>query len=280
MRGGRWRWDETLYAGSAEYYAMGRVPYPSRTPEVLAEALGLDGRGRLLDIGCGPGSLTLLLAPLFEEAVGIDADPDMIRQAEAAGATNIRWYRMRAEELPAALGTFRVVTFAQSFHWLERPRVARTVKQMLEPGGVCINVHATTHEGVPGDDPLPHPRPPRAEIAALVRRYLGPVRRAGRGALPAGTPSGEDQVLRDAGFAGPTRLEIEAGIAERTEDQVVASVFSLSSSTPHLFGERRGEFERELRALLRRVSPDGYFCERMREVALDIWRPEPPVRHG
>jgi hypothetical protein len=66
----------------------------------------------------------------------------------------------------------------------------------------------------------------------------------------------------------------------RTEDQLVASVFSLSSSTPHLFGERRAEFERDLRALLRRASPGGVFAERMREVALEVWWPEPRRRPG
>jgi 2-polyprenyl-3-methyl-5-hydroxy-6-metoxy-1,4-benzoquinol methylase len=40
----------------------------------------------LLDVGCGRGSLTLLLAPLFEAAVGIDADRDMIVEASRRGS--------------------------------------------------------------------------------------------------------------------------------------------------------------------------------------------------
>ena len=59
----------------------------------------------------------------------------------------------------------------------------------------------------------------------------------------------------------------------RTEDQVVASVFSLSSAAPHLFGERMGAFEQELRGLLRQASPSGQFSERMRGIAVDVWRP-------
>lgn len=55
---------------------------------------------------------------------------------------------------------------------------------------------------------------------------------------------------------------------------MVASVFSLSFAAPHLFGDRVGAFERDLRALLRAESPDGQFAERMREVAVEIWRPE------
>ena len=62
-------------------------------------------------------------------------------------------------------------------------------------------------------------------------------------------------------------------IAERTEDEVVASIFSLSSAAPHLFGGRLPEFERDLRNLLRAFSPYGHFSERTHAVALDIWRP-------
>ena len=61
------------------------------------------------------------------------------------GVENVDWVHLRAEELPGDLGTFRVVTFAQSFHWMQRERVAATVREMLEPGGAWVHVHATTH---------------------------------------------------------------------------------------------------------------------------------------
>ena len=60
---------------------------------------------------------------------------------------------------------------------------------------------------------------------------------------------------------------------ERTSDQIVAGIFSLSSSTPHLFGERREAFESDLRRLLHDANPSGIFSEQMREIAADIWRP-------
>src|SRR3954454_2457745 len=95
-----WTWDPTLYAGSAAYYADGRVPYPAAVADALAADLGLDGTGRLLDVGCGPGSLTLLLAGRFAAAVGVDADADMLaeaaRRAEAAGVGNVGWVHRRA----------------------------------------------------------------------------------------------------------------------------------------------------------------------------------------
>jgi SAM-dependent methyltransferase len=253
------------------------MPYPPELAAALRDELSLDGEGRLLDVGCGPGSLTVLLAPLFERAVGVDADAEMLaeatRQAASRGVENADWVQMRAEELPGGLGSFRVATFAQSFHWMQRDRVASAVREMLEPGGAWVHVHATTHRGS-DDDRLPGPAPPHEGIEELVKVYLGPVRRAGRGFLPDGTPSGEEDVMLAAGFAGPQRLEVGGGRAlERSEDDVVASVFSRSSSTPHLFGEQLGEFETELRELLRHTAPDGRFSERAREVELVLWRP-------
>ena len=271
------QWDETLYAGSAPYYRSGRVPYPPGLAQVLAAELSLDGSGRLLDVGCGPGSLTLLLMPRFASAVGIDADPGMVAEAAAqarrAGCDRVTWRQMRAEELPGGLGTFRLITFAQSFHWVDQPLVARAARGMLDPGGALAIIHATTHEGEPGDDRLPSPRPPRQKIAELIAEYLGPVRRAGRSLIPDGPPWIEDGTLLAAGFSGRTRAEAGGGLVTRTEDEVVASVFSLSSAAPQQFGDRLGEFERDLRGVLRSVSPQGRFSERMPGVAVDVWRP-------
>jgi trans-aconitate methyltransferase len=96
-------WHPTLYAGSAPYYAVGRVSYPMALAEALAEQLGLDGSGRLLDVGCGPGSLTLLLAPWFEQATGIDADRDMLAEAKRLELRASGIARRRTEEEGDAL---------------------------------------------------------------------------------------------------------------------------------------------------------------------------------
>jgi hypothetical protein len=208
--------------------------------------------------------------------VGLDADAEMLaegtRQAESRGVENADWVHLRAEELPAGLGKFRVATFAQSFHWMERERVAPVVREMLDPGGAWVHVHATTHRGV-GSSGLPAPTPPYEAIEELVKSHLGPVRRAGRGTLPHGTAGGEEDAMLAAGFENPRRLELAGGrLLERSEDDLVASVYSRSSSAPHLFDERRDEFESELRALLRRTSPHGRFCELTLAIELVIWK--------
>jgi hypothetical protein len=55
-----WAWDPTPYAGAARYDTTGRVAYPAGIADTLVKALGLDGTGGLLDVGCGPESFDLL----------------------------------------------------------------------------------------------------------------------------------------------------------------------------------------------------------------------------
>jgi hypothetical protein len=196
------------------------------------------------------------------------------RRADSAGIGNVEWRRMRAEELPADLGIFRVATFAQSFHWMDQEAVARRVCGMLSVDGAWIHIFATTHRGVPGDDPLPNPRPPWDRVDELVATYLGPVRRAGRGVLPTGTRAGEEEIMHRVGYTGPRRIDVERGeVVNRSLDEVISAIFSLSGSAPHLFGNRLDAFEDDVRRLLQASSPSGWFSERTREIAAVIWRP-------
>ena len=276
-----WSWDESLFAGAAAHYEQGRLPYAPGLAGALAGCLGLDGRGRLLDAGCGPGTVTLPLAPLFEAVVGLDPDAEMLAAASRAaarrGAGNASWVRLRAEDLPAGLGSFRVVTFAQSFHWMDRPRVARAVAAMLDPGGAVVQVDAPGYR--PGElaaewrqGRLAFPPPPDDAVDQLRRRYLGDDRRAGQG-IRNTSPDGEDGVFRQAGFLPAVTVTVpDQRVLERTADDIVALVFSLSSTAPHLFGGRRDDFEADLRETLARASAAGRFCVRLRDNIARVWR--------
>jgi ubiquinone/menaquinone biosynthesis C-methylase UbiE len=271
-----WQWDESLFLGSAPYYVQGRLPYSSELADSLEKLLSLDGHGRLIDVGCGPGLLTLALAHLFDEAVGVDPDSGMLaeakRRAADAGVDNVRWVKMRAEELPAGLGTFRVATFGRSFHWMDRPRVAAIIRDMLEPGGAFVQVATIPEEHSEPVTDLPYPPPPQDAIRELVKKYLGPDRRAGQG-VRTSSPGDEVEVLDRAGFEAYEEVFVPAdGVVIRTEDDIVALAFSRSGSAPHLFGDRLGEFETELRQMLRDASPSGKFAEQPHDTQLRIWR--------
>jgi SAM-dependent methyltransferase len=260
-----WSWDPSLYAGSAAYYATGRMAYPPELAAALVTELRLDRTGVLLDVGCGPGSLTLLLAPDFVRAIGVDADQGMIDEAARRAAVqdvgNVSWRCMRAEDLPADLPPVDVITFAQSFHWMDRPQVAAAARRVLAPGGALVHVSAMTHRGVTTGEQ----DPPWDAITDLIATYLGP-----RRTIPGDSPGNEDEIYRTAGFAGPRNIELPGRVVHRSTEDIVAAVYSLSSSTPHLLGDQLPAFEHDLRLLLHKAGDE--FTERTLPIALHLWR--------
>lgn len=258
-------YDPTLYQGTAAYYEYGRPPYSRTLVQTLVTEAGLDGSGRLLDVGCGPGILTLALAGQFEEVIGLDPDAEMLaegaRRAHERGIHNSRWVQAPAEEIAALdLGKFRLVTFGQSFHWTDRERVAEMVYDRLEPGGALALIgHAPEGrpkpEG-PGCPPIPH-----EVIRALIARYLGPRRRAGQGFAPPPADRHED-VLARTRFGVPRRLYC-VGRDEIVQDMdgVLANYFSTSFAAPPLFGSQLARFEADVRAELSARSASGLFWD-------------------
>jgi SAM-dependent methyltransferase len=255
-------YDPTLYRGSAAYYARGRPPYSRSLASTLATELGLDGLGRLLDVGCGPGALTIELAGLFDEAIGLDPDADMLAAADRAIAgNNIRWVQALAEDIPGLnIGKFRLVTFGQSFHWTERERVAEAVFEILDPGGALAlighTVEGRPQPAGPGCPPIPH-----AAIRALIDRYLGTRRRAGQGYFSHHADRDEDALARTR--FGKPRIIFCEGRADIVQDidGVLANYLSTSFASPNLFGDRLQDFEAEFRAELASRSPSGLFWD-------------------
>ena len=183
------------------------TPTPPGSPTPWRRASGWTGGAGSSTSAVGPARCPPAFAPLFEAVVGLDPDADMSPRPGAPrprrGSAHASWVQLRAESLPDALGLFRVVSFAQSLHWMDRPRVAAAIRPMLEPGGSVVLVDQAGFE--PDADPShnTHPPVPEAAIDELRVRWLGPDRRAGAGFRNT-SPGGEDDVFRAAGF-GPRR---------------------------------------------------------------------------
>jgi SAM-dependent methyltransferase len=274
-------YDPTIFRGAAAHYRYGRPPYSPQLEPVLAEEAGLDGFGRLLDVGCGPGILTVRLASLFEDVVGLDPDADMLaegrRAAQANAISHIRWVQALAEDLPAAApGPYRLVTFGQSFHWTDEERVAEAVYDMLEPGGSLAHIVHTVsgrrRPPSPGPPPIPHD-----EIETLVAHHLGSTDRAGRGRR---TPSGGrfQEVVARTRF-GPPRVLFLPGVPDlvRDSESVLSGYFSLSFAAPHLFADGGAAFARDVRSLLAERSPEGVFWDWPGDTEVGLARRQPIV---
>ena len=218
---------------------------------------------------------------MFDEAIGLDPDADMLaegaRRAKAAGVDNVRWVRALAEDIPSlGLGSgFRLVTFGSSYHWTDREQVGNAVYELLEPGGVlaCV-VH--TVEGRPKPDAPPEPELPTIpyrEIKAMIERYVGPQRYHP-------PPDRFEDALRRTRF-GESETVFIPGRPDivRDIDSVVAGYYSMSWATPPLFGDRRDEFEAEVRALLGSRSERGLFWDWPGDTEIVIAR-KPDGRSG
>ncbi|XP_028292842.1 putative methyltransferase DDB_G0268948 [Gouania willdenowi] len=91
-----------------------------------------------LDVGCGSGQGTLLLAKHFESVVGTDVSPAQIEVAQQhAMAPNITYRHCLAEDLPIADSSVDLVTAMSSFHWFDRQRFLQEVHRVLKPNG-CL----------------------------------------------------------------------------------------------------------------------------------------------
>ena len=98
---------------------------------------------RVLDIGCGTGSLTILIKRLHPEAevTGLDPDPKALalaaRKASKAGV-DVRFEPGYSDELPHPDGSFDRVFSSFMFHHLGRDAKRATlheIRRVLRPGG-------------------------------------------------------------------------------------------------------------------------------------------------
>jgi SAM-dependent methyltransferase len=251
-----------LFAGTASYYARYRRGYSPDLPEAFAQLCELDGRGRLLDLGTGTGALALALAHLVEAGIAVDSDNAMLsegsRIAKSRGIDNIQFVHSRAEDLDQTIGTFRLITVGSAFHWMDRARILDFAYDALEPSGVFTLLAGPRAEIDPSESALPPI--PWDRVQAVITRYLGAKRRAGRGVYSAPDERYED-LLDGSKFGGHHTLTLPGSPTTRTVDEVIGYLYSTSYASRRLFGERAAAFEAELRQELLGISSTGEFSE-------------------
>ncbi len=246
--------DESPFAEAAAWYARGRAPYAPGALEHVVTALALDRRARVLDLGCGPGTIAIPLSHDVAEVVAVDLDANMLsegrRLAALAGRGNIRWIQGRAEDVLPGLGKFQAVTLGQSLHWMDRDLVLQHVAGAIEDGGGLAIL----------DEGLARTPESWAPVSSeLVTKYLGPSRRhPGKHPEIDHAPS----LRRSAWFHDFAVREFSCEIP-RDIASILGCIYSSVRSTKAMFGDRATAFEAELSQALLRLNPSGLFHERV-----------------
>ena len=243
------------FADAAEYYDRYRPPYAAAAIDFIAASFSLGEGARVVDLGCGPGTLAIPLSLTGADVMAVDPEAAMIAQgrrlAAARGATTIEWVRGRAEDLPADLPPFRLATLGQSFHWMDRDAVLHRLARLTEDGGGLALVN-------------PGKRRPQESwedtTRTVIGRFLAPHER-GPGANPK-EPEHEPALLRSPTFHGFTSQAF-AGELTRDIAGVIGYVYSTSGAARPRFGDRAAEFEAELTSALLELNPSGVFKERI-----------------
>ena len=111
--------------------------------EELIKQASIQPNQRVLDLGCGTGTLVVLLKRKYPatQIVGLDPDPKALRRAKKkvkrAGVA-VQLDKGFADELPYDEGTFDRVLSSFMFHHLEdqdREKMLREVLRVLKPAG-------------------------------------------------------------------------------------------------------------------------------------------------
>jgi SAM-dependent methyltransferase len=247
------KYDLTIYEGTAWYYSRYRPKYPPSLVTVLRDQFQLDGTGRLLDLGCGPGPVAIALAHLFAEVVAMDPDDGMRAEGERIarerGIANIQWRFGGSKDLSPALGQFRLVTMGNSFHWMDRARTLDELYDLVTVGGGI----AVVGEGAP--IPRPPPTRWRAAINTVLARYLPERHLAWEDPGPPPEERHEAYIARSR-FKDVISYQ-ESFDVEWTIDSMLGNLYSMSFCSRRVLGDRVDAFERDIRAAILAVEPSG-----------------------
>lgn len=136
---------------------------------------------QVLDVGCGTGVVSLLLAELGHDVVVVDFAPEMLERARSKAQRvdrSVEFLRGDAETLAVPDDAVELVTARHLIWTLPNPREAlHEWKRVVEPGGRILLIEGYWNHSEPWDEyekvhddlPMYDGRPP-AELAEVLHQ--------------------------------------------------------------------------------------------------------------
>ncbi|MHC4480323.1 MAG: class I SAM-dependent methyltransferase [Planctomycetota bacterium] len=124
------------YARLAAEYDARWASYVEATTRETLKRLDLKASDRVLDVGCGTGSLLRAIAARSPSAelVGVDLSREMLAVAHKKVGERASLITARAESLPFPDSGFDVVVSCSAFHYFRRPAQSlREFRRVLRP---------------------------------------------------------------------------------------------------------------------------------------------------
>ncbi|WP_020541900.1 class I SAM-dependent methyltransferase [Nonomuraea coxensis] len=246
------------FSGAAPHYARHRLDHGEEAVAHVAAVLG--GDATVLDLGCGPGTVAIPLAPHVREVLAVDPDQEMLAEGRrlGAGVPNIRWLSGDSTGL-AGLPPFGHVVMGRSFHWMDRRAVLAELDRLLPPDGVVVLLG-------PSRRPVEEPWEPAMR---RVRARFGVGQQTAPGTYQA-TGLHHHDVLAASPFSDVTTACYEQPVTTGL-DTVLGLQLSYSSSTPTRLGERLEAFTEDARRELLADNPSGEW-EHVRQTEVVVAR--------
>jgi SAM-dependent methyltransferase len=259
-------YDPHRFSSAIPHYVAGRPAYSARLIERVAHEAGLGAGSRVLDLGCGPGSLTLPLARFSGTNIGMDPDAAMIsaaRQAAEAAGLTIDWRVGSSFDLGSDLAPLDLVTIARAFHWMDREATLRRLEELVAPAGAIALINTELH-----------PVGENKWLSAFeeIRRAHGRFDDFYRWRKSEAWEEHISVLIRGA-FNDVERLSVfELNVASL--DEVVARALSFSANSPSSLGEDgRAAYEAAIRERMTAIEPGDRFPEIVESVAIIARRP-------
>ena len=146
----RLEFNDWARAGRGEGMEKGHRPVGKQAIELM----GIQLNSRVLDVGCGTGWATRLLAAKARDGsvAGIDIADEMIRLARETSTSfsNVEFRVASAERLPFNDGEFTHAFSMESlYYYADMLGALREIKRVLKPGGLFVNVVDLYEENMP-----------------------------------------------------------------------------------------------------------------------------------